>query len=67
MCDPEWRMWKTYLGTTMEVFDAELYTIGNTLEIALNGGWRRHEASRQQSDTLWIKIYIWTDSPTVIK
>lgn len=29
----EWRTWKTYLGKNKEVFNTELYAIGETLSI----------------------------------
>lgn len=33
--DPEWKMQRTYLGINKEVFDAELYAMGEALGIVL--------------------------------
>lgn len=46
-CDPEWRMRATYLGFNKEVFDAELQTIGEALEIALKNRPPGFETSSQ--------------------
>lgn len=41
------------------MFNAELYVMGDILEIALPGGRTGHEARRHHRDLPWTKIHIW--------
>lgn len=59
--DTERRTWKTYLRRNKEVFDAELYVIGEALEIVLRGGWTEPECGTQHTEPLWTKIHILVD------
>lgn len=63
----DWNTQKTYLGTNKEVFNAELYTMGDALEIALKNRRVRQGASIKQAEPGWKKIYIWADSQVTIK
>lgn len=65
--DHECRMQKNYLGTNKEGFDAELYAIGEALEIVLKNGRVGREASSQTSKPRWEKIHIWADPQVAIK
>lgn len=49
-CNLKWKTTKIYLGTNKEVFDAEVYLIGEALEIALKNGKVGREASRRQME-----------------
>lgn len=42
---------KTYLSTTKEVFNIQLYAIGETLVIVLEGGQTEHRADRQKTES----------------
>lgn len=44
------------------MFDAELYMIGEALEIALKNGQAENKASRQLSRLRWKRVYVWADS-----
>lgn len=48
---------KTYLGTNREVFNIELYVIGEALDIGLKCGRTEREAGRQQTDSPWTRIH----------
>lgn len=45
--NPWWKMWKTFLFTNKEVFDAELYAIREALRVALWERQTKYVASRQ--------------------
>lgn len=50
-----------------EVFNAELYVIGEEPEIALRNSRVECEASRYWSELRWTRIDIWSDSQVAIK
>lgn len=50
--------WRTYLYANKEVFNTELYLIGEAVEIALKNRRVGCEASRQQAEPRWTRIYI---------
>lgn len=55
---PEWKMRKTYLDTNKEVFDTELYAIGEALEIAVKNGGVGCGTGRRQTDPPWTKVHV---------
>lgn len=57
----EWRTGKTYLDKNKEVFDAELYDIGEAFSMALKSGQTSQERASQDMITRWTKVYIWKD------
>lgn len=66
-CDLNWKARTTYLGINKEMFDAELYAIGEALKIALRNGRTGREPSRMPSEPPWTRINIWADSQVTIK
>lgn len=48
--DRDWMTHKTYLNTSKEVFNEELYPIGKILDIALKKGQVVREAGKQQAE-----------------
>lgn len=64
---PHWKTRKTYLGINKKVFNAELYAMGDALEIALKNGHVRREAIRGQTEPRWTRMHIWMYSQTAIK
>lgn len=60
-------MWKIYLGRNKELFDAELYVIGESLSITKRVRRMRQKGASQSATTQWIKIHIWVDSQSAIK
>lgn len=48
--NPEWKTQRMYLGTNKKVFSAELYAMGECLEIVLQSEQGRREADRHQSE-----------------
>lgn len=65
--DPKWKTQKIYLDTNKKVFDAELYTIGEALEIVLRSGQGRYQAVRHRSEPMLKKVHIWADSQTAMR
>lgn len=60
-------MRKTYFDTNKEVFEAELYAMGDTMKIALQESRMGREASREQREPPRKKIHIWVDSQAAIR
>lgn len=58
--------WKTYFGTNKEVFDAELYTVGEALSISLKGRLTGQGRASYQTTTRSTNIHIWADLRAVI-
>lgn len=65
--DPDWKTRKTYLGTNKEEFYAELYSIGEAVEMALKNGRVEHGTRRTQAEPRWTRIHIWADFQTDLK
>lgn len=65
--DYERRAWKINFYTKKELFDAELYTMEEAVEITQQRARMVRNASRQQRDLLWTKIYTKADTLTAIR
>lgn len=55
------------MGSNKEVFDTELFSVGEAPDIALKSGRVGNEASRERSGPRCTRIHIWADSQVVIK